>query len=301
MSPFRLPWSAAWCSLAAACLLAIAPAIAPATAAEDAAGKPFPGITCRTEIRQSPPHRLFVAEIDLANPRLRLRVAPGGPDPDGPGKWQTTLLQPTRIAAREGMGLVVNGDFFLTRPANDNAGPGYRAGVWGAVVGSAASNGKVWSTSPAPRPCLVVNHDGSVRIATVAEPSPAAREVIAGNTMLVDHGAAVPHHDQTRHPRTVVGLRGAGGTTLVILVVDGRKPDVAIGMTYAELATEMLRLGCRHALNLDGGGSSVMAVREGSTGAFRILNSPSDGRERPVANVLGVAVTPPAPGPAGTN
>jgi exopolysaccharide biosynthesis protein len=52
----------------------------------------------------------------------------------------------------------------------------------------------------------------------------------------------------------------------------------------------MLRLGCDDALNLDGGGSSVMAVRDRSISSMRILNEPTDGRERAVANVLGVTV-----------
>jgi len=50
--------------------------------------------------------------------------------------------------------------------------------------------------------------------------------------------------------------------------VDGRKPGVAIGMNYDELAREMLRLGCDEALNLDGGGSSVMAIRESARAIF---------------------------------
>lgn len=61
-------------------------------------------------------------------------------------------------------------------------------------------------------------------------------------------------------------------------------------MSYDELATEMIRLGCTEALNLDGGGSSVMAVRDAATGQFQILNQPTDGHERAVANVLGVIV-----------
>ena len=61
-------------------------------------------------------------------------------------------------------------------------------------------------------------------------------------------------------------------------------------MSYAELAQEMIRLGCRQALNLDGGGSSMMAIRNADTGKMRILNKPSDGHERAVANVLGVSV-----------
>jgi hypothetical protein len=60
------------------------------------------------------------------------------------------------------------------------------------------------------------------------------------------------------------------------------------GDPFAELAAELIRLGCHDALNLDGGGSSVMALRNATTGKLGILNQPSDGRERAVANVLGV-------------
>ncbi len=82
----------------------------------------------------------------------------------------------------------------------------------------------------------------------------------------------------------------ADGTKLTILVVDGRKPGMAVGMNYDELAAEMIRLGCKDALNLDGGGSSVMALRDSAVGGFRILNQPTDGRERAVANILGISV-----------
>ncbi len=80
--------------------------------AECSTNHPFEGVVCYSETRKEPPTRLFVAEVDLTNPNLRLRVAPGGADPDGPGPWQTTLMTPTRIASREGFDLVVNGDFF---------------------------------------------------------------------------------------------------------------------------------------------------------------------------------------------
>ena len=290
--PPRLPLASAWCRFAAACLLAAAHA----TADDPATSHPFPGLTCSSETRVSPPNRLYVAEIDLANPRVRLRVAPGGPDPDGPGEWQTTLLEPTRIAARDGLAFVVNGDFFRTRPAKEVGAPRYATGMWAAVAGPAASRGTAWSTSSTPKPCLVVNKDGSVRISSLTKISAAAREVIAGNTLLVDQGAVIPHQNPARHPRTAVGLRDARGSKLVILVVDGRKPFVADGMSYDELAAEMVRLGCRQALNLDGGGSSVMAVHDPAAGGFRILNSPTDGSERPVANVLGIALVPPAKG-----
>src|SRR5665213_3375406 len=84
--------------------------------------QPYPGITYHIETQTNPPLRLFVAEIDLTNPRVQVRVAPGGPDPDGPGKWETTLMRPTKIAAREKFDVVVNGDFFKARGVNDGEG-----------------------------------------------------------------------------------------------------------------------------------------------------------------------------------
>lgn len=253
--------------------------------------RPFPGVAYYTETRPQPPTRLFVAEIDLTNPNIRLRVSPGGPDPDGDGPWQTTLMQPTKIAAREGFALVVNGDFFRARSLKDAdvTTSTFRTEVWSAVTGPAASDGKVWSLSSSRRPSLVVSKNGKVAIDSLAKPGPDDREVVSGNTMLVKDGKIVGHDNQVRHPRTVVGLN-ADRTKLILFVVDGRKPGVAVGMNYDELATEMMRLGCRDAFNLDGGGSSVMAVHDPVKGELRILNQPSDGRERPVANVLGIIV-----------
>jgi exopolysaccharide biosynthesis protein len=85
----------------------------------------------------------------------------------------------------------------------------------------------------------------------------------------------------------VVGL-DAGATHLIILVLDGRRTGVAEGMSYAELSKEMIAAGCDRALNLDGGGSSVMVLRDGDK--FTIKNHPSNESERPVGNVLGIDI-----------
>lgn len=252
---------------------------------------PFEGVFCYSETRTEPPTRLFVAEVDLTNPNVHLRVAPGGPDPDGPGPWQTTLMEPTRIAAREGFDLVVNGDFFEARGLKDAEGTNsrYRAEIWAAVKGPAVTDGRNWANSTNERPCLIVHRGGKVKIESRTRPGPDDWEVVAGNTLLVKGGASVPHENKLRHPRTAVGIN-ADGSRLFLLVVDGRKPDMAIGMSYEEEAAELLRWGCREALNLDGGGSSVMALRDSASGELRILNQPSDGHERPVANALGISL-----------
>lgn len=80
-----------------------------------------------------------------------------------------------------------------------------------------------------------------------------------------------------RHPRTVLGWNDEH---FFMVVVDGRQEPLSVGMTYPELAALMKRLGCTYAMNLDGGGSSTLWL-DG-----HIMNSPSDGRERRVANSL---------------
>ncbi len=67
-----------------------------------------------------------------------------------------------------------------------------------------------------------------------------------------------------RHSRTAIGILPNGNW--IFVVVD--KTDVFDGMTMYELSDLMVQLGCVHALNLDGGGSSTM-VYEGA-----IKNSP---------------------------
>lgn len=85
-----------------------------------------------------------------------------------------------------------------------------------------------------------------------------------------------------RAPRTAIGVKKDG--TVILLVVDGRSSSSA-GMSLQELADYMVKLGAWQALNFDGGGSSEM-VLDG-----KILNNPSDGRERAVSVGLGVFPT----------
>ena len=77
-----------------------------------------------------------------------------------------------------------------------------------------------------------------------------------------------------RHPRTGVGLSRDGGTAW-LFVIDGRAPDVSVGATLSELADLMLGFGAWWVYNLDGGGSTTMALA--GSGA---VNRPSDGPER---------------------
>lgn len=90
-----------------------------------------------------------------------------------------------------------------------------------------------------------------------------------------------------RAARTAVGI--IGGNQLLFVTVDGRprtkkkrnrNESVSMGMSLEELAYFMLSLGARDALNLDGGGSSTMVIRD------KVMNRPADGSQRSVSNAI---------------
>jgi hypothetical protein len=116
---------------------------------------------------------------------------------------------------------------------------------------------------------------------------------------VIESYAPTNDHANLRHPRTAVGINGAG-TRLYLVTVDGRTSEAA-GMSCTELANVMVALGCRHALNLDGGGSTTLwAAGEPFNG---VVNYPSDNGsydhlgERSAANALVIVADPPTPKP----
>lgn len=125
----------------------------------------------------------------------------------------------------------------------------------------------------------------------------AVSDAIGGGPLLVRNGTPVfsageefsPSQLRPRHPRTAVGQLADG--RILLVAFDGRRTASA-GLSTAQLAAEMARLGAQTAMALDAGGSTTIAW-EG-----KVLNTPSDGRERAVANSVmvfyyGVYARPP--------
>jgi hypothetical protein len=98
-----------------------------------------------------------------------------------------------------------------------------------------------------------------------------------GRPIFDAHEGFTSGHLTFRHPRTAVGQRPSGRVLLV--AVDGRS-SASMGVPIWELALEMVRLGAETAISLDGGGSTTMAFNG------RVLNDPSDGAERALAEGL---------------
>lgn len=84
-----------------------------------------------------------------------------------------------------------------------------------------------------------------------------------------------PFYD--RNPRTLVGTTGTGQVKLA--TIDGRR-STSVGTTMAETAAVVRALGLRDAVNLDGGGSTAMAVHG------ELVSQPSGAAERPVSDAL---------------
>lgn len=114
-----------------------------------------------------------------------------------------------------------------------------------------------------------------------------AETVVGAGPLLVENGAVNVRAKEEniardiaegRAPRTALGV--TKDRSIVLVVVDGRSSN-SCGMTLQELAEFMVKLGCDSALNLDGGGSSEMVIKN------RIVNHPSDGAERHVSMGVG--------------
>ena len=88
----------------------------------------------------------------------------------------------------------------------------------------------------------------------------------------------------TLNPRSALGIKSDGN--VVLFEVDGRT-SASKGLGLYDLANAMLSLGCSDAVNLDGGGSSVLYTRQpGKDLTASRMNTPSEGSERKVANAV---------------
>ncbi len=88
------------------------------------------------------------------------------------------------------------------------------------------------------------------------------------------------------HARSAVGLTADG--RLILATVDGGRSGWSVGMRLPELAELMLSRGAANAINLDGGGSTALAIRLAGTSGPVLANRPSGASERGVTNSIQV-------------
>lgn len=147
------------------------------------------------------------------------------------------------------------------------------------LVGRGQAAEFVRTLRPADRVLLHINFEPALT---------GVQQAVAGSHVLVWNGEVVnlDRNDplvSARHPRTAIGYNDEA---VFVVTVDGRQPGYANGMTLPELAELFVALGADAALNLDGGGSTTMAVRHTEDLPLSVVNRPSDGAPRPVSNAL---------------
>ncbi len=244
--------------------------------AEERITRPFKGVMLReVNIDQPRPLVIRVAEIDLNADGIRILATPGNGDPNGdePGdpNNETTRQTTLNFLKETKAQLAINATFFKMGIVDtDN-------------VGLVVSNGEPVSPFRGDWPAINFDKDNRPSIVhgehdTFNVTSPEGVQLynaVAGSDHIVIDGKPLEYQPDrsfftTKHPRTAIGY--TEDSKLLLMTVDGRQPGVSEGVSLDELAELMIELGAIEALNLDGGGSTTMAIADPKP---RLLNTPS--------------------------
>jgi hypothetical protein len=281
--------------------------------AQETVRRPFVGVTHIARTDTSPRDvRLHIISIDLSAPGIRFKVTP----PGGPRETirQTTL----QFLEAEQAQIAVNAHFFLPWPSYN---------PFASLVGLAASDGDVYSAFEMPEqryaivalaPALNIEPNNRAGIVRSDRAGVGIKEratlwnAVAGSAQIVTNGAkTIPIYADAQHPgaalepggpadysnakswydvpnaRTAIGLAGRG-RILILFTVD--RAAGSLGMTVGEVADLLIRdYRVEQALNLDGGGSTTLAMEDPVTHQRSIVNQSSDNPDgRAVGSSLAV-------------
>lgn len=251
----------------------------------------FPGVRYEQQRANGPvPARYHIVSVDLAQPGLRLAMTPA--DRSG-GMEHIARLTSSYLAERHAQ-LAINASYFLPFKGGSKGGEDYYphegdpASVSGAEIADGQTVSPVETDLDERVDSMLCFRAGRARILDGQIcPKGYTEGVAAGPRLLADGAerASALRYATGIHPRTAFGI-SRDGRKAWIVVVDGRQED-SKGAALADLTVLFRSLGAWDAINLDGGGSSTLAV-EDPQGRARVLNTPIHtgiaGRERPVAN-----------------
>jgi hypothetical protein len=254
------------------------------TSQPPAVAGPPAGVRYWQEVTDQPrPMRMHFIEVDLSqtSARLEARIAP---DPDGgDGPAEAKLVNPIELATEPGVIAAVNTNAFGALPdANGKRPKGWYPSMPVTIAGWARHNSI--NQSPPQRGFGNFWIDANGRAHVDKDAGDNALDAAAGFNIILNDGRTVGGVDKVLHPRTAIGVDQTG-SKVWLLVVDGRQPGYSEGATCHELAGIFQRLGAWDALNLDGGGSSIMLMRD-PNGQLKLVNRPSGFTLRPLPTML---------------
>jgi len=242
----------------------------------------FVGVEYRFIATDQPrPLRIHAVRVDLEAPGIGFVVTPS----NGAAALETNSQVATDFLAEHGCQVAINASPF--GPVTTVSGQPQN------VKGLSASGGQVYSPPHADRGVLWIDRAGRAHVTPPPIPLDQVVHGVGGFGMILIDGR-ITTDDAALHPRTAAGVSG-DGRYLLLMVVDGRQTGFSEGMTQRELALWMRDIGAAHAVNLDGGGSTAMAIMH-DEGRPRLVNRPIHlglpGNQRPNANHLGIHARP---------
>lgn len=275
---------------------------APVRALQDTS-TPFSGITYIDRVKTEPrPIHLHVVQVDLSAPGIRLKLTPPGGD-------RETLRQTTmEFLEEEHAQVAINAHFFLPFPSTDRTAwlVGFAAsdGRVFSAFESPEQNYALVADAPAinidrANHASVVHRDPAIADGRHVRESVELWTALSGSAQIVTDGApTIPayrdadHQDALLMPGSarnytntnswydVVTARSAIGLskdnrTLTLFTVDAR--GGSDGMKVGEVAAMLMKeFGVWNALNIDGGGSTSLAMQNPATGKASLVNVSSD-------------------------
>jgi hypothetical protein len=239
-----------------------------------------------------PETEFWALRADLSSPHIAVKVGAGAPEKDyPPGVVPATFV--SSFVRSGGLYAGIN-----VTPFDRVSG---KEGEDRGIIGIAVADGALIAGPHPGFDAIVFYADGRAAVVDQAGFSPAALaaalpserilHAAGGFHAVLRGGALTARTGETaaRHPRSAAGL-SEDGFVLYLLVIDGRRRG-SRGATEGETAVLLRSLGASEGINVDGGGSTAMAIRR--DGAVVVVNTPVHGgipgRERAVGICLGIA------------
>lgn len=255
----------------------------------------FEGITYRRYTQQNPrPQLIHLLEIDLSAPGVVPFVTPGIDESDSKADQQhETVAQKTSTFLKtHQLQLAVNANFF--NPFSEAAPWQYspREGDSTNLIGLAISDGEIVSPGSEQHSALCFLQ-GRAEIRDEGICPPDTRQAVAGFGLNLGDRLLEESETYKFYPVCIAALND-DGTTLWLLLVDGKQPLYSEGMTRLEAADFLRALGAQSAVQLDGGGSTTLAIASDNTAKLlnAVIHAKIPGNERTVANHLGFFADP---------
>ena len=230
------------------------------------------------ERRQPRPMHIHALRVNVQFRGIEWKVVVAD-DPDGDGPAEASLTSPFQLAKSQTNVIAVINSNPWSALAETDGKPAEKP-VWYPgrpvdISGLAVSSGQLRSK---PHPGYVSvwrDKTGDQSLGKFPGRVEDIEEGFGGFQQIAQHGKRLVSEDKSLHPRTGVGFN-KDKSYMWFVVVDGRQPGYSEGMTTVELADLLLELGCTEAANLDGGGSSILAMRNPNKATLSTINRPSD-------------------------